>query len=70
MLMKFRAWVDDVEFNGLDEVRQRPGCHDELLKGETRGQRSIFLNRAWKAIDEIKSDGTLDLVEGLGGQSP
>ena len=27
------AWVDDVETNGLEEVRKIPGYHDEALKG-------------------------------------
>lgn len=35
------AWVDDVETRGLEEVRKIPGYHDEALKGERAGQRSI-----------------------------
>lgn len=38
---KLFAWVDAVEDQGLDEVRKRPGYHDEPLKGKRRGQRSI-----------------------------
>jgi hypothetical protein len=34
-------WVDDVEERGLEEVRKIPGWHDEPLKGERKGQRSI-----------------------------
>ena len=63
ILKKFRAWVDDVEFNGLEAARKRPGYHDEPLKGDRRGQRSIRLNRSWRAIYELKSDGAVDLVE-------
>jgi proteic killer suppression protein len=63
ILKKFRAWVDDVEFNGLEAARKRPGYHDEPLKGDRRGQRSIRLNRSWRAIYELKSDGSVDLVE-------
>lgn len=42
---------------GLEEVRKVPGYHDEPLKGQRAGQRSIRLSRAYRAIYEIKSDG-------------
>jgi proteic killer suppression protein len=63
VLKKFRAWIDDVEFNGVEEARKRPGYHDEPLKGERRGQRSVRLNRSWRAIYEIKGDGNVEFVE-------
>jgi proteic killer suppression protein len=63
IVMKFRAWVDDVEHNGLDEARLRPGYHDEPLRGKRAGQRSVRLNRSWRAIYELKADGTVELVE-------
>lgn len=34
-----------------------PGYHDEPLKGARVGQRSIRLNRAYRAIYVIKNDG-------------
>lgn len=49
-------WVMAVEQDGLDEVRRVPGYHDEPLKGERIGQRSIRLSRAYRAIYEIKGD--------------
>ncbi len=49
-------WVDDVEDRGLEEVRRIPGYHDEPLRGERRGQRSIRLTRAWRAIYRIIDD--------------
>jgi len=60
---KFRAWVDDVEHSGLEETRKRPGYHDEPLRGERAGQRSIRLNRAWRAIYEITSSGEVAIVQ-------
>jgi proteic killer suppression protein len=33
-----------------------PGYHDEPLKGDRAGQRSIRLSRAYRAIYEIKED--------------
>ena len=63
IVTKFRAWVDDVEHNGLEEAQKRPGYHDELLRGNRAGQRSVRLNRAWRAIYEIRTDGAVNIVE-------
>jgi proteic killer suppression protein len=49
-------WVAAVEHDGLEEVRKVPGYHDEPLKGDRRGQRSIRLSRAYRAIYEIRED--------------
>jgi proteic killer suppression protein len=49
-------WVAAVENDGLEEVRKVPGYHDEPLKGDRSGQRSIRLSRAYRAIYEIKED--------------
>lgn len=34
---KFHLWVFLVESQGLEEVRRRPGFHDEPLVGQRRG---------------------------------
>ena len=47
---KLQLWVDDVEERGLPEVRKVPGFHDEPLKGDLQGLRSIRLNKAYRAI--------------------
>ena len=47
---KLLLWVDDVERIGVQEVRKVPGFHDEPLKGDREGQRSIRLNKAYRAI--------------------
>jgi proteic killer suppression protein len=49
-------WVAAVEHDGLEAVRKVPGYHDEPLKGDRTGQRSIRLSRAYRAIFEIKQD--------------
>lgn len=49
-------WVAAVEHEGLEEVRKIPGYHDEPLKGDRAGQRSIRLSRAYRAIYEIRKD--------------
>jgi plasmid maintenance system antidote protein VapI/mRNA-degrading endonuclease RelE of RelBE toxin-antitoxin system len=44
IVRKLQQWVDDVEESGIEEVRKRPGWHDEPLKGQRSGQRSIRLS--------------------------
>ncbi len=46
IVRKFYAWVTVIELVGLNEVRKKPGFHDEPLKGRRKGQRSIRLNVA------------------------
>jgi proteic killer suppression protein len=43
-------WAKSVERLGVREVRRYSGYHDEPLKGDRRGQRSIRLNRSYRAI--------------------
>jgi toxin HigB-1 len=49
-------WAAAVEQDGLEEVRKVPGYHDEPLKGDRAGQRSIRLSKSYRAIYEIKED--------------
>lgn len=60
---KFRAWLVAVHKVGLAETRKRSGWHDEPLHGDRKGQRSIRLNRQWRAIYVIKEDGEIEFVE-------
>jgi proteic killer suppression protein len=60
---KFRAWLVAVNKAGLEETRKRPGWHDESLLGKRQGQRSIRLNKQWRAIYIIKSNGTIEFIE-------
>ena len=55
-------WVTAVEHDGLEEVRKVPGYHDEPLKGDRAGQRSIRSSRSYRAIYEIRRDGTVEFV--------
>jgi proteic killer suppression protein len=56
ILDNLMIWVTAVEHHGLEDVRKVPGYHDEPLKGDRAGQRSIRLSRAYRAIYEIKED--------------
>lgn len=60
--LKLAAWVEAVEHDGLEEVRKIPGFHDEPLRGQRKGQRSIRLSKAYRAIYEIRANGMIDFV--------
>lgn len=57
------VWVFEVQARGLAEVRKISGYHDEPLKGDRKGQRSVRLNKAWRAFYVIKADGSVEFVE-------
>lgn len=48
--VKLLDWIESVEEHGLSQVRKIPGFHDEPLKGNRKGQRSIRLSKAYRAI--------------------
>lgn len=52
-----------VERVGLAEVRKLSGYHDEPLKGTRKGQRSIRLNRSYRAIYIEHESGKIQIVE-------
>ena len=54
IVVKLQAWVNDVEVQGLEEVRKVRGWHDEPLHGKGKGQRSIRLSKSYRAIYVIK----------------
>ena len=62
IVRNLQLWVHAVITSGLEEVRKIPGYHDEPLKGNRKGQRSIRLSRAYRAIYEIRENGTVQFV--------
>ena len=54
-------WIGLIEDFGLGEVRKRPGYHDEPLKGDRKGQRSVRLNQAYRLIYR-EVDGHLEIL--------
>jgi proteic killer suppression protein len=62
ILKKLESWIDAVSHDGLLAVRKIKGYHDESLKGRRAGQRSIRLNRAYRAIYELRDNGATELV--------
>ena len=53
IVVSFQNWVEDVEKRGLEEVRKIPGYHDEPLRGELKGLRSIRLSRGYRAYYRV-----------------
>jgi len=56
VVVKLQDWVASVETLGLDQVRKTPGYHDEPLRGDREGQRSIRLSRAYRAFYTIEKN--------------
>ena len=56
---KFADWVDTVQQFGLTLARRGPSFHDEPLQGKRQGQRSIRLNRQWRAIYTETAEQTI-----------
>lgn len=61
--IKLYQWVEAVTHDGLLEVRKISGYHDEPLHGKRKGQRSIRLNKAYRAIYELSTNGQMEIVE-------
>ena len=60
---KFFDWADAVRLVGLRQVRKSTGFHDEPLKGDRKGQRSMRLNRSYRVIYVEGRDGDIEIVE-------
>lgn len=56
-------WIESIDVKGLQATRKLPGLHDEPLKGDRMGQRSIRLNDAYRAIYRQTSDGKTEILE-------
>jgi toxin HigB-1 len=66
IVLKLQAWIDDVGYRGLSQVRKVAGYHDEPLKGKRKGQRSIRLSKAYRAfyiIDESRKIHFVEIME-------
>lgn len=61
--IKLYQWVESVSHDWLLEVRKVSGYHDEPLQSKRKGQRSIRLNKAYRAMYELNTNGQMDIVE-------
>jgi len=60
---KYLYWIDLLETIGLLEARRYQGFHDEPLKGERKGQRSVRLSKAYRAIYQEVHPGNYEIIE-------
>jgi proteic killer suppression protein len=63
ILQKLLRWAEQVEMLGLEEVRKSKGWNDEALRGKRKGQRSIRLNQAYRAIYIIENRKIIVVLE-------
>ncbi|WP_119344536.1 type II toxin-antitoxin system mRNA interferase toxin, RelE/StbE family [Facilibium subflavum] len=63
VVFKLRTWAVQVEQLGLRRVMQTKGYHDEPLKGHRKGQRSIRLNKAYRAFYRKLPNGEVEIIE-------
>lgn len=61
--LKLYSWVDAVNHEGIREVKKISGYHDEPLKGDRLGQRSIRLNKSYRAIYIELDNGEIQFIE-------
>lgn len=57
-----KAWIKSIIEAGLIKTRKTPAYHDEPLKGNRNGQRSVRLNRSYRIIYEEASNGHIILI--------
>lgn len=59
---KYVYWTSLIQKIGLLEARKYKGFHDEPLKGERKGQRSVRLSKAYRAIYK-EVNGEHEIIE-------
>ncbi|MEA9356414.1 type II toxin-antitoxin system mRNA interferase toxin, RelE/StbE family [Bacteriovorax sp. PP10] len=59
---KAYEWAGSVEYAGLEEMRKKPGLHDEPLKGRLAGLRSVRLNRAYRLIYKLEKEAIIHVI--------
>lgn len=55
-------WVESVELTGIADIRKLKGYHDEPLRGDRKGQRSVRLNRSYRVIYTENENKELVLI--------
>lgn len=58
----YHTWVRTLELDGIRATRMLPGYHDEPLKGERKGQRSVRLSGSYRVIYEETESGNVVLI--------
>ena len=58
----FFDWVRAVERDGMESVRRLTGYHDEPLRGELKGSRSIRLTKSYRVLYAQSLDGNVKIA--------
>lgn len=51
-----------VEDKGLFQAQRFPGFRDHSLKGDRKGQRSVYLTKKWRTVYTVDSKKGLVLI--------
>jgi len=62
IIAAYYTWARFVALDGIRATRSLPGYHDEPLKGDRKGQRSVRLNKAYRVIYEETETGNVILI--------
>lgn len=65
IVINLHLWIENVKLYGLRKTQQISGYHDEPLFGKRIGQRSIRLNKEYRAIYTIDKTGAIHFIEVL-----
>lgn len=60
---KYLYWIDLLKTIGLMEARKYKGFHDEPLRGKRKGQRSVRLSKAYRAIYQEIDNNKYEVIE-------
>jgi proteic killer suppression protein len=63
VIIKLKHWVNQVELLRVRRVMQVKGFHNESSKGKRKGQRSIRLNKAYRAFYRKLPNGDIEIIE-------
>ena len=56
VVKKYELWKDIVFRHGPSKLKEFPGFHDEILKGDHAGQRSSRLNLQYRVIYQVEKE--------------
>ncbi len=62
IIKRLQRWILYVETQGLLETRKIPGLHDEPLKGDWKGFRSVRLGKTWRVIYKYEKSGEIHIA--------
>ncbi len=59
----FYDWAKAVEKDGMESIRKLAGYHDEKLRGELAGLRSVRISKAHRVFYFESADGSIKVAE-------